>query len=210
MKESLVIVGVGNLAPEVVDFVQRYDLFDIIAFSVDKKYITSAEYMGKPVYPLEELEKHVDKEEVKVFIAISWYNYLNKYKRQKFEFLKEKGFHFANLISPLASVKTGHIGEGNWIMDFATIGFNTKIGSNNTFCAQSILAHHTILGNHNVLSGRSSVAGRNIIGGGSIIKKNIGNYTITTAPESYHKQLWEKSIEFFLSPKSVEFLKALQ
>ena len=234
MKESLVIVGVGNLAPEVVDFVQRYDLFDIVAFSVDKKYITSSEYMGKPVYPLEELEKHVEREEVKVFIAISWYNYLNKYKRQKFEFLKEKGFHFANLISPLASVKTDHIGEGNWIMDFATIGFNTEIGDNNTFCAQSILAHHTILGNHNVLSGRSSVAGRNIIGdqnyfgfcsvvfneliignkniigGGSIIKKNIGNYTITTAPESYHKQLREKSIEFFLSPKSVEFLKALQ
>lgn len=234
MKESLVIVGIGGLAPEVVDFVERYNLFDIIAFSVDRKYITSSEYMSKPVYPLEELENHVDKEGVKVFIAISWYNYLNKYKRQKFEILREKGFHFANLISPLASVKTDIIGEGNWIMDFVTIGFNTKIGDNNTFCAQSILAHHTILGNHNVLSGRASIAGRNIIGdqnyfgfcsvvfnelkignknligGGSIVKKSIGNFMITTAPESHSKQLKENSIEFFLSPKSVEYLKTLQ
>ena len=234
MKEKLVIVGVGGLAPEVVDFVERYNLFDIIGFSVDSKYLSSPEYMGKPVYPLEEIEKHLDISKVKIFIAISWYNYLNKYKRQKFEILKEKGFHFANLISPMASVKCITMGEGNWVMDFANIGFGTYIGDNNTFCAQSLVGHHTTIGNHNVLAGQAAIAGRNmvgdqnyfglssvifneltignknLIGGGSIIKRSISDFSITTAPESHIKQLKERSIELFLSPRSVEFLKTLR
>lgn len=86
MKDNLVIIGTGGLAPEVVDLVQRYDLYHIICFSVDKSYINASEYMGKPIYPLEELELHVDKEKVKVFIAISWYNYLNRYKRKNLSY----------------------------------------------------------------------------------------------------------------------------
>lgn len=232
-KEKLVIVGIGGLAPEVVDFVQRYDLYDIVCFSVDRKYLSISEYMGKPVFPLEDLDKHVDKSDVKAFIAISWYNYMNKFKRLKFEQLKDKGFHFANLISPLSSVKCSTIGEGNWVMDFVNIGFDTHVGDNNTFCAQSLVGHHTNIGSHNVLSGKAAVAGRNVvgdqnyfgfcsvvfneltignknlIGGGSIIKHSISDFYITTAPDSHLKQVREKSIEFFLSPKSVEYLKSI-
>lgn len=231
-KEKLVIVGVGYIAPMVVDFIKGYDLFEIIAFSVNKEYLVP-EYYGLPVYPIEELENHINKEEVKVFIAISWYNYLNKYKRQKFEYLKEKGFHFANLISPLASVKCASLGEGNWIMDFANIGFATHVGDNNTFCAQSLLGHHTTIGNHNVLSGQAVIGGsnmigdqnyiglgaivfnqntignKNLIGGGSIVKKNIPDFTVTTAPESHVRQFKEKNIEYFLSPKCTALLKSM-
>ena len=164
MKEKLIIVGTGGMAPEVVYFVEKYDLFDIQGFSVDKQYMVNSSYMERPVFPLEELEKYVDVEDVKIFVAISWYNYMNKYKRQKFEYLKEKGFHFANLISPLASVNSSAMGEGNWIMDFVYIGYKSNIGDNNTFCSHSLLGHGTTLGNHNVFSGGARVAGNNTIG----------------------------------------------
>ena len=233
MKERLVIVGIGSHSQEVVDFVQNNDLFDIICFTVDREYIVSKEYMGKPVYPFEELEKYVNPADVKVFVAISWYNYMNKYKRLKFEQLKSRGFHFANLISPLAVVKCSDIGEGNWIHAFVVIGYNSKIGDNNTICVQSLVGHHTVIGNHNVLSGRASVAGRtvigdqnylgfcsvvfneltignkNLIGGGAIVRSSLPDFTITTAPESHTKLATEKSLEFIISPKGVEFLKSL-
>ena len=233
MKECLVIVGVGTHSEDVVYFVQKYDLFDIVCFTVDRKYIVSNEYMGKPVYPFEELEKYVNPADVKVFVAISWFNYMNKYKRQKFEQLKARGFHFANLISPLASVNCTSIGEGNWIQDFVSVGFDTQIGDNNTICVQSQVGHHTIMGSHNVLAGRASIAGRsvmgnqnflgfcsvvfneltignkNLIGGGAIVRNSLPDFTITTAPESHTKQATEKSLEFIISPKGVEFLKSL-
>lgn len=229
-KEKLIIVGIGGMAPEVVDFVTRYDLYDIVAFSVDSNYIKSPTYMNCPVYPLEDLESYVSLYDAKLFVAISWYNYLNRYKRQKFETLKAKGFHFANLISPLASVNCSSMGEGNWIQDFAYLGYQSEIGNNNTFCSHSLLGHYSVIGNHNVLSGRASVAGnnqvgdqnyfgmcssvfnklvlgnKNLIGGGSIVKKNIGNCTIVTAPDSKFTQATEKAVEFCLSPKSVEIV----
>lgn len=224
MKEKLIIVGIGGMAPEVIDFVKRYELFDIVAYAVDQKYMQN-EYDGRPVYPLEELEKYVDKETVKLFIAISWYNYMNKYKRQKFENLKARGFHFANLISPLASVKTEKIGEGNWIWDFVEVGFNSVIGDNNTICAHSLFAHHSKMGNHNVLSGRATVAGQTVIGdqnyigisatvfnkltignkclvgGGAIVKQNLGNYILVSQNDCKQYNLTDKTIEKFLSIK---------
>lgn len=229
MKEKLIIVGVGSIAPEVFYFVNRHNLYDVEGFSVDEKYINSSEYMGKPVYPLERIEEFVDKK-VKFFVAISWYNYMNRYKRQKFDYLKGKGYSFANLISPLASVNCSMMGEGNWIQDFVYLGFNSKIGDNNTFCCHSLLGHNSEIGNHNVLSGRSSVAGdnkvgdqnyfgicscvfnklvignKNLIGGGSVVKKDMGDYSIVTASDSKYIQTTEKTVEFCLSPKSVEIV----
>lgn len=230
-KEKLVIIGIGSLTPEVVDFINKYNLYNIIGFSVDKKYIKTEEYMGAPVYPLENLSDFVNPQEVKVFVAISWYNYLNRYKRLKFEFLKSKGYHFANLISPLASVNCSSIGEGNWIMDFAYLGYESIIGDNNTFCAFSLIGHFTQIGNHNVLSGRASIAGNNhigdqnyfgfcsvvfnklqignkcLIGGGSVVNQDVVSFTVTKAPEPIFKHVKEKHIEQFLSPNSVEIMK---
>ena len=158
---------------------------------------------------------------------------INDKIRQKFEQLKARGFHFANLISPLASVNCTSIGEGNWIQDFVSVGFDTQIGDNNTICVQSQVGHHTIMGSHNVLAGRASIAGRsvmgnqnflgfcsvvfneltignkNLIGGGAIVRNSLPDFTITTAPESHTKQATEKSLEFIISPKGVEFLKSL-
>lgn len=229
MNEKLIIVGVGSIAPEVVAFVNRYNLYDIEGFTVDEKYLKSKEYMGKPVYPLERIEDFVDKK-VKFFIAISWYNYMNRYKRQKYEYLKSLGYSFANLISPLASVKCEIIGEGNWLMDYSCLGYGTQIGNNNTFCVFSMVAHYSVIGNHNVLSGRATIAGntvigdqnyfgicscvfnkivlgnKNLIGGGSIVKKDLGNCTIVTAPDSKYIQTTEKAVEFCLTPKSVEIV----
>jgi carbonic anhydrase/acetyltransferase-like protein (isoleucine patch superfamily) len=229
MKEKLVIVGSGPMAAEVVDFVERYNLFDIIAFSVNKNYLTD-NYMDRPVYPLEELEDYIDKNSVKTFIGLGWYNQ-NKYKRQKYEELKNRGFHFANLISPLSSISYSQIGEGNWIDDFVKVGFGSKIGNNNTFRVASIIGHHTIVGDHNVLSGRSLVSGKdiigdqnyfgvsstvfnrlkignkNIIGGATIVKEDISDLTIVWTDKSPQRVVKEKIIESFMSPKSSELIK---
>lgn len=228
--KNLVVVGNGSLAAEVSDFVERYHLYNILCFTVDRKYLVP-EYLGKPVYPLEELEQYVNKEEVDVFIAIHWLYNLNRFKKQKFDELKQRGFHFANLISPKASVRTSKIGEGNWIDDMASIEFNGIIGDNNTFRTCSLFSHNSTIGSHNVLSGCASIAGgckigdsnyfginsvvfnslvignKNVIGGGSVLKQDIGDFNIVAAPSSNCKQANEKMVEFCISVKGTQFSK---
>lgn len=220
--EKLLIIGAGYLAEEVVSFIQRYDLFEIIGFAVDTNYIKE-EHMGYPVYNLKNIENGIDKNEAKIFIAISWYQYLNKYKREKYDELKAKGFHFANLISPSATVLSQDIGEGNWIDDQVYIAYGSSIGSNNTFRPCSYVAHHSSIGNHNVLSIKSTICGsvtmgdcsfigasalvfnkvrignKCIVGGGAIAKRDLLDYSMVVASDCYIKQCDENSIEKYIS-----------
>lgn len=227
--ENLVIVGIGHMAKEVMYFVNKYKLYNIQAFAVDQKYLCPS-FEGYPVYPLERLEQYVDKDSVKVFVAILWYNSLNKVKRKKFEYLKEKGFCFANLISPLASINTSIIGEGNWICDFTEIGYNAQVGDNNVFLSHIIFAHNSSIGDHNVLTGRTIIAGSSkignqnyfgisssvfnrieignmcIVGGGSIVKNNLQDYSIVVSPDSVIKKGSKKLNEFIISTKGLNAL----
>lgn len=230
MKEKLVIFGIGSMTEEVVDFVTRYQLFDLIGFTVDKSYFVPT-FMGLPVFPAENLEEYINKEEVKLFIVSSYYNNLNKVKRQKFEDFKSRGFHFANLISPLASVKCKSMGEGNWINDFVCLDFGTVLGDNNTFLLCSILGHNARIGNHNLVSGRANIGGAScigdqnfigmcsvifneinignkcVIGGGAIVNKQLGNFVVVAAPISVYKQSTEKRIDYFVSPTAIQVVR---
>ena len=229
MKERLVIVGIGSLAPEVYNFVKRYDLYDVIAFAVDKKYLVES-YYGLPVYPFEELEKYIDKNTTKFFVAISWYNKFNKYKREKYEELKTYGFHFANLISPNAIVSTQNIGEGNWIHDGAIVDYGVQIGDNNTILLNTLIGHYSTLGNHNVLVGKVTIGGDTnigdgcyfgmsavvfnkleignscMVGGAATVRHNLKDYTIVTSQDSIYRQGTLKLIELIMSPNGAKYI----
>lgn len=230
MKEKLVIFGIGAMTEEVVDFVTRYQLFDLIGFTVDKPYFVPS-FMGLPVFPAEDLEDYIDKTTVKLFVVSSYYNNLNKVKRLKFEELKARGFHFANLISPLASVKCKDMGEGNWINDFVCLDFGTVVGDNNTFLLCSILGHNAMIGNHNLVAGQANIGGAScvgdqnfigmcsvifneikignkcVIGGGAIVNKQLSDFVVVVAPSSVYKQSTEKRIEYFISPTAIQVVR---
>ena len=111
--EQIILIGTSGLAKEIVNFIDRYHLFEVIGFTVNHAYIKDNEYMGKPVYPIEELENYFSANEVKLFSTVSWYNYLNRVRKQKFDELKAKGYSFANLISPHAMIYDSPKNIGN-------------------------------------------------------------------------------------------------
>jgi len=222
--EKLVIFGTNNFANEVVHKVEQYNLYDVVGFTVNQEYMKSDEYMGKKVYPVEELEKYFAKNEIKIFSAISRNNYLNRVRKEKFDELKSHGYTFANIISPHAIVCTDNIGEGNWINDFAHIGYDAKIGNNNIIGANTSISHYAVVGNHNSFSlgvcmGGHSVCGdcnffglnsvvfnrvivRNkcIVGGGAVVKKDIKDFSLCVAAETIIRQCSEEMVEHIISP----------
>lgn len=225
MKEKLVLMGTGSLSYEVVDFVNRYDLFDVIGFTVNEKYINNTELMGKPVYPMENLENYIDMDCVKLFCCASWYNRLNSVRKKFFTEMKEKGFTFANLISPHALIYTNDIGEGNWIHDFSHIGYGVKIGNNNVFRMKNVIGHDSVIGNHNffgvdsvvgghdyygdsnftglkaVVFNRVAVGNKCVIGAGSAVKNDLPDFSLCVAPKSFVKQCDEEKIESYITPQ---------
>ena len=69
--KKLVLVGTSSLAAQTLDFVERYQLFDVIGFTVNKDYIKEPVFLGKPVFPIEELDKYIDKENVLLFSTVT-------------------------------------------------------------------------------------------------------------------------------------------
>lgn len=206
MLKDLVIVGTGEMAKDICSFVERYNLFNIIGYSVNEKYICGDEYEGLPIYPLEKLEKYVNPNEVFAFVAISPFQNLNLLRKEMFEVVKSKGFTCPNLISPTAVVLTDKIGDGNWINDFVYIDHDTEIGLNNFFRNHAYILHYSKVGNHNFIADKSMIGGnttvgnqnfiglasiifsditvgdRCIIGGGTIIKKSVPNNCVCKVP----------------------------
>lgn len=219
MKEKLIIFGTGHLVKEIIDFVHLYDLYDIIGFTVNQEYIKNDTFNGLPVYPAETLENHVDPAEVKAFIAVSWYQKLCKVREEKFNYLKNKGFHFANLIAPDAVIKTDDIGEGNWINEQVYIGYNAKIGSNNVFAHRTSVAHYDSIGDHNFIGVQANILGhvkignrcfigssslifngteigsKCVIGAGSVVRKPLPDHSVTMAPKCVELHMNEEAVE---------------
>lgn len=223
--EKLVLIGTSSLAPQTLDFIDRYQLFDVIGFTVNKEYIKEPVFLGKPVIPMEELDKHIDKDNVKLFSTVTWYNYLNRERKRIFELLKKEGYKFANLISPHALVYTKDFGEGNWIHDFAHIGHGVQIGDDNVFRMKCVIGHDSVIGNHNffgvdslvgghdyfgdcsfiglraLIHNRVVVGNRCVIGGGAIVKRDLPDFSLCVADNSFVKQCDEEKIESYISPK---------
>lgn len=199
--DKIVIVGVGETSQDIRFFIERYQLFEIAGYAANKKYISSTQQDGLPVYALEELEQHIDKRKIGLFVAISQFQHLNREKRRVYTELKERGFSFPNLISPKASVLTDEIGDGNWICDFAYLDFHTQIGSNCVLRNYAYVGHYARIGSHNFLGAKSLVGGASIIkdqcfvginatifnnihvgskcliGGGAVVKKSMPDFS---------------------------------
>jgi sugar O-acyltransferase (sialic acid O-acetyltransferase NeuD family) len=226
--DKLVLVGTSSLAAEILDFIERYQLYEVVGFTVNESYIKENTFLGKPVFPIEELDNHIDKNHVKLFSTISWYNYLNRARKKVFDELKSKGYVFANLISPHAIVNAKEIGEGNWVLDNVNIRYGVSIGNDNVFDTGCFVSHYSVIGNHNFLCGYCAVAGhcllgdRNfiglkstiynrvsvgdmcVVGGNAIVKKDLPDFSLVVADNSFVKQCDEEKIESYISPRHLQ------
>lgn len=171
---NLVIIGTSETAERVYKFVIRYNLFNILGFSVDAQYMNVDTFYGKPVWLLERLDEHINKESDLLFVAILW-NRLNADRRNLYERLKAKGYNFANIVSPLASVRGNILGENCWIMDYVVIQEDVNI-KENVFIADFVLVgHKSTICSHVFLAPKATILGschiglQTFIGGGAFV-----------------------------------------
>lgn len=201
MTEKLYIIGLGATAEEIRLFVEKYNLYTIGGFIVNKQYIKGNEYKGYPVFALEDLHTVINKDKDKVFVALFW-NHLNEDRRKLYNQIKEEGYKFATLISPKCEYNSSKIGENCWLADNVYVKPNVIIGDNTFINAGAIVEINTVIGKHIFIATGAVVGGsceledqcfvglnatvfdhtsighHSIIGAATAVKRNLKPYSI--------------------------------
>lgn len=193
---KLIIFGTGDIA-QIANYYFDIDTeHEVVAFTVNKEYITSETFEGKPVIAFEDIEQQYPSQNYKMFIALSYSN-LNKTREAKYNEAKQKGYELVSYISSKCSYMSQFacgdncfIFEDNTIQPFVKLGNNITLWSGNHIGHHSELHDHLFISSHVVISGHCTInsntfigvnstighqvtiASENIIGAGAIITKN--------------------------------------
>jgi sugar O-acyltransferase (sialic acid O-acetyltransferase NeuD family) len=163
MKQQIIIYGAGDFGKLMLYHFTHDSHFEVVAFCLDKQYLTTDIFCSLPVLAFESIENHFPASEYPMFIAIGYSNM--RHRSIMFNKAKNKHYQLINFISGKAIVRDDLIiGENNAIFSSSDVEPNVTIGNNNIFWTRSILGHGVKIGDHNYFSGGAGLGGNCIIG----------------------------------------------
>lgn len=216
MNKKVVVFGISILTEMIVHDAMVHDDFEIVAFTVNRKYINEETFMGLPLVPFEEIEKIYPPSEYDMLLAFSG-QYIMRMRVELFRKVKKKGYLLRNYISPKADVSTGiQMGENNIVMALAHVGLNGIMGNNNLIRQHVYLGHDFKLGEHvfiapgcrvggactidslcyiglgSIISSGVHVSEESLVGSGSVVIRNTEPFSANVGNPSrvirYHKE----------------------
>lgn len=182
MKEKLIIVGLGTNARHVFEFVNDYNLFDVVGFAVNRTYKTTDSFYNLPVYTLENLIEEYGSNDFVVFVALLW-NHLNRDRKQLYDYCKSQGYKMTNLVSPKSVIRGRVLGDNCWIHDFVIIQNDARLESDIAIMAYSLIGADTKVSSHCFFGARSVLGGGSSIGEQSFVGINATIFDDTTIGE---------------------------
>lgn len=160
---------------------------------------------NRNVFPLEELDKFIDKENDLLFVAVLW-NRLNADRRYLYEKVKSMGYHLANIISPNAQVRGELQGDNCWICDGVIVQEHVKFGNDIFVMDNAMVGHWTMVSDHVFIAIRATVCGavdigeqcyiganatvfdevkigkKCLIGGATVAKRSVPDFSVVKIP----------------------------
>lgn len=155
---KVIIFGVEDFAQLAHFYLTNDSPHEVIAFTVNQKYLTQQQFMGLPVVPFEELEQRFPPHSYSMFAPLSP-NKMNSLREAVYNESKNKGYNLISYISSKATYYGTPVGdncfifENNVIQPFSNIGNNVIMWSGNHFGHHSRIADHCFLASHVVVSG---------------------------------------------------------
>src|SRR5579871_4451528 len=137
MSRPLILIGAGEFAQIACEYFEHDSDYDVVAFSVEREYLTQPTLAGRPVVAYEELETRYPPADHAVFVAIPA-SQLNRLRARFYLDAKAKGYRLATYVSSRAFVwRNAEIGENSFIFEnnviqpFVRIGHNCVLWSGN-------------------------------------------------------------------------------
>ncbi len=178
-KEELIIIGDSAFAQIAYEYFTHDSIYEVVAFSVEKRFLKREEMFERPVVPFEELEYLYEPTKYKAFVAIA-YTQLNRLRARLYREAKKKGYTIVSYVSSKAfvwrNVKIGEncfVFEDNTIQPFVKIGNNVIMWSGNHIGHHSIIRDHSFISSHVVVSGFCEIGEYCFIGVNATIGNNI-------------------------------------
>lgn len=159
----LVIFGTDHFAEVAYHYFTHDSDYDVVAFTVNKKFMKKNKLFSLPVISFEELEKYYPPSHNSIFIAIG-YSKVNKIRSKIFSEVKQKGYVCANYIHSNAVVSNNvKFGENCFVFENNVIQPFTKIGDDVIFWSGNHIGHHSSIGDHCFITSHVVIAGNTIV-----------------------------------------------
>lgn len=187
MKKKIIIYGISDFAKLLTTYLQ--EVYEIECYTVEKKYITTDVFLGKPVVPFENIEEKFSPNMYSFFVAVG-YSQINKVRERIFLEIKEKHYSLVSYIHPTSIIsKDVNIKDNTFIFEnvviqpFSKVEENIVIWSNATICHDCIIEKNCFIGSNACVNGFVKIGKNTFIGANSTIRNNItiGKYNIIGA-----------------------------
>ncbi|MDD2310076.1 MAG: acetyltransferase [Desulfuromonadaceae bacterium] len=207
--EKVIIFGNSLFAELYYDCLTNDSPYEVVAFTVDREYITGDSLFGLPVIPFADIESVFPPSRYKMIVSVSFQK-VNRVREEKYLQAKAKGYELINYINSKASTWSGlELGDNCSIGPNCIVEAFARIGNNVTVTNSVIIGHHVVLNDHTfvapgaVILGGVTVGSHSLIGANATIKEGV-----TIAPDcivgtgvSITRNTVEKGVYFNRSPE---------
>ena len=159
---NLLIHGTGSQGKLLFSEMQYDSEYCVTAFVCDDKYYSSADFMGKPVFKLSQIEQHFSPDDIKVISAGTYSSLRERYN--SYLNIKNKGYKFINFISKKAIVAQDiDLGENNIIYGGVYLDYFGKMGNCNIIRPNTYIGHNFDIRNGVYIAPGCNIAGYSTI-----------------------------------------------
>ena len=179
MNKKLIIIGDSAFAEVAYECFTHDSPYEVVAFAVERDYLTKDELFGKPVVAVEDVEDLYSADEHEFYAAIV-YVQLNRLRTRLYHLLKDKGYRPASYVSSRAFVwHNVHLGEhvfifeDNTIQPFCNVSDNVVLWSGNHIGHHSSIERNCFIASHAVISGFCTIGEFSFIGVNATLSNNV-------------------------------------
>lgn len=160
---KLIIYGIGDFAKLMQYYFESETEYQVVAFCVDKKYISNATYNNVPVISFEDISKTHPSTDCHMFIAIGYKSMRSR--SSIFRKVKDKKYHLASFLSKHAHYDDSNtIGENCILLQGSILEPFARVDDNSFINTGVIICHHAHIKSHCFIAAGSLVGGYSVIG----------------------------------------------
>jgi sugar O-acyltransferase (sialic acid O-acetyltransferase NeuD family) len=181
---DVVVFGVGDFARTARIYLDEDSPHDVVAFTVNERYIEESELDGLPIVPFETLEESHRPGRFAMFVAIG-FSRVNKARTEVYEQCKDRGYELISYVNSKA-IHWGElkIGDNCFVFEANVIQPNVRIGNNVILWSGNHIGHdaniedNCFIASHVVISGNVTIGRSSFVGVNATFRDGI-----TVAPE---------------------------
>lgn len=183
---QLIIYGTGEFAAMAYEYFTYDSLYDVVAFTVERRFLTKKRFQRLPVVPFETVVKKYPPKRYDMFVALS-YTQFNRLRAKYYTLAKKKKYRLATYVSSRAFVwHTAKIGDNCMIFEANVIQHGVTIGNDVTLWSGNHIGHRASIDDHVYISSHVVISGYTKIGAYSFLGVNSTfNERLVIAPDTF-------------------------